>query len=299
MKINTWTPVFLLIMLLLLIPLLGFTQDKALSLESKVIESFEDDPVSGESFESRWILRASKFVKMYMDLNDNKIKPDIQMAKVNAWPQALHGRNSEGKSYYCLGLTTSFTQQGYNYVEIMPAREFNSEIDVREFVQGKDEESDVILTKCNKKYVSDREKIIYTDQKGKEWISSPIVFSGRVKALSVWVWGSNYNYYLEAHLEDHRGIIHVLPLGDLIYEGWRNLTIEIPSAIPQAARYIPKLQRLKLVKFMLWTRPNERVSSFYLYLDQVKIITDLFETRYDGDELEETEMIQEIWGECY
>jgi hypothetical protein len=299
MNINTWAPVFLLIMLLTLTTIPGYTQDKALSLESKILESFEDDPVTGESFLSRWILRPSKFVKTYIDLNDNKVKPDIQMAKVNAWPQALHGRNTEGNPYYCLGITTSFIQQGYNYIEIMPAREFNPVVDIREFVDGKDEESDVVLTKCNKKYVSDTNKIIYTDQAGKQWVSNPLVFEGRVQALSVWVWGSNYNFYLEVHLEDHRGIIHVLPLGDLTFEGWQNLTVEIPGAIPQAARYIPKLQRLKLVKFMLWTRPDERVSNFYLYLDHIKIITDLFETRYDGDDLEEAGKIQEIWGECY
>ncbi|MBN2533657.1 MAG: hypothetical protein JXB88_12230 [Spirochaetales bacterium] len=299
MNTNTWVPVYLLIMLLILTPLIGFTQDKALSLESRIIEDFEDDPDTGESLLSRWIVRASKFVKTYLDLSDNKLKPDIQIAKVNAWPQALHGRNTDGKPYSCLGLTTSFIQQGYNYVEIIPAREFDPNVDIREFIQGKDEESDVILTKCNKKYVSDMDKIIYTDQSGKKWVSKPLVFEGRVKALSAWVWGSNFNYYLEVHLEDHRGIMHVLPLGSMAFEGWQNLTVDIPGAIPQSARYIPKLQRLKLVKFVLWTRPDEQVSNFYLYMDHIKIITDLFETRYDGDDLEEPVKIQEIWGECY
>jgi hypothetical protein len=299
MKMNTWAPVLLLIIFLLLTPFQGFAQNKALSLESRIVESFEDDPETGETLLSRWIVRASKFVKKYIDLTDNKIKPDIQMARVSAWPQALHGKNVEGDPFYCLGLTTAFTQPGYNYVEIMPAREFDPEKDIREFIEGKDEESDVVLTKCNKRYVSDTDKIIHIDQEGKEWVSDPIVFEGRVQAISVWVWGSNYDYYLEAHLEDYRGITHVLPMGDLSYEGWQNLTVEIPGVIPQSVQYIPKLQRLKLVKFMLWTRPDERVSNFYLYIDQIKIVTDLFETRYDGDELEEPKKIQEIWGECY
>jgi hypothetical protein len=299
MNVSAWAPVFLLIILMLLFTIPGFSQNKTLSLEARVVESFEDDPDTGETFLSRWIVRASKFVKTYVDLTDNITKPDIHIARVNTWPQALHGRNKEGKPFYSLGFTTSFTQQGYNYVEIIPAREFDPQVDIREFLEGKDDESDVVLTKCNKKYVSDKDKIMYIDPEGKNWVSAPIVFAGRVKALSVWVWGSNYNYYLEAHLEDYRGITHVLPLGDLTFEGWRNLTVELPGSIPQSSQYIPKTQRLKLVKFMLWTRPDERVSNFYVYMDQIKIITDLFETRYDGDELEEPETIQEIWGECY
>ena len=299
MNNKIWVPVALIILFLLFALAGSFAEDKSLSYESIVIESFEDDSVTGESFLSRWIVRPSKFVKTYMDLDDNKEKPDIRIQKANVWPQALHGRNPKNLTLYCMGITTSFTRKGYNYIEIMPAREYDSEEDVREFIEGRDEESDIVFTKCDRKWVEDHDKIIYTDQEGKEWVSKPIVFEGRIKALSMWVWGSNYDYYLEAHLEDHRGIVHVLPLGDLNFEGWKNLTIEVPGAIPQSARYIPKLQRLKLVKIILWTRPSERVGSFYIYIDQIKILTDLFETRYDGDELENPEKIQEIWGECY
>jgi hypothetical protein len=299
MNNKLWAPVVLIILLFVLTSVPSFTEDKSLSLESKILESFEDDPVTGETLLSRWIVRPSKFVKTYIDLNDNTEKKDIRLARVNTWPQALHGKNKEELPLYCLGFTTSFTRKGYNYVEIMPAREYDPQKDVREFVEGKDNDADVVFTKCDKKWVPDREKIIYVDPAGKEWVSNPIVFEGRTKALSVWVWGANFNYYFEAHLEDHRGITHVLPLGDLTFEGWKNLTIEIPPGIPQAEQYIPKLRRLKLVKFMVWTRPDERVSGFYMYLDQIKILTDLFETRYDGDELEDPQKIQEIWGECY
>ncbi|MBN2441026.1 MAG: flagellar filament outer layer protein FlaA [Spirochaetales bacterium] len=299
MNNKLWAPVVLIILLFVLTSVPSFTEDKSLSLESKILESFEDDPVTGETLLSRWIVRPSKFVKTYIDLNDNKEKKDLRIARVNTWPQALHGKNKEGLPLYCLGFTTSFTRKGYNYVEIMPSREYDPQKDVREFIEGKDNEGDVVFTKCDKKWVSDREKIIYVDQAGKEWVSDPIVFEGRTKALSVWAWGANFNYYFEVHLEDHRGIVHVLPLGDLTFTGWKNLTIEIPSAIPQAEKYIPKLRRLKLIKFMVWTRPDERVSGFYMYLDQIKILTDIFETRYDGDELEDSQKIQEIWGECY
>lgn len=88
----------------------------------------------------------------------------------------------------------------------------------------------------------------------------------------------------------------MLPLGDIQYTGWKNLTARVPSSIPQAEQYIPSLKRLKLVKFMIWTRPTERVAKFYVYIDHLKVLTDLFETRFDGDELEDPDFLESIWG---
>ncbi|MBN1698382.1 MAG: hypothetical protein JW881_12780 [Spirochaetales bacterium] len=291
-----------IVFLLLLIPVMAvIAENRTLHLESKILESFEDDPDTGEELLSRWVVIPSRFVKMYLDKRDNQEKPDITVKKVNAWPEALYGKNLENLPLYCLGLHTSFTRKGYNYVDIMPARQFDPAVDLREYVEGKDDPKDIVpsASKCNKDYVIDRDRVIFVDKDGKEWVSDPIVFEGRARGFSVWVWGSNYNYYMEAHFEDYRGIVHVIHLGDLNYNGWKNLTVDIPSAIPQSERYIPRTRRLKLVKLRMWTRPTERVSGFFLYIDQMKIITDLYETRYDGDELENPETLQEIWGECY
>ena len=295
-----WSKFAIIILLFIFFICGNYADERALSLESRVLESFEDSD-TGEDCLDRWIIKGSKFVKKYVDLEDNQEKEDIRLIKVNTWPEALHGKNLKKYPYYCLGLRTSFTRKGYNYIEIIPAREFDPEVDFREYIEGKDDPNSIVdsLTKCNKQYVLDRNNIIYTDQKGKEWVSNPIVFEGRAQAMSVWVWGSNFNYYFEAHLEDHRGVVHVLPFGDLLFNGWKNLTVDIPASIPQAEKYIPRLRRLKLKKFMLWTRPTERISGFYIYIDQVKILTDLYETRYDGDELEDPEELQKIWGECY
>jgi hypothetical protein len=291
-----------LLLVLLIVPIIVVMADnRTLHLESKIIESFEDDPDTGEDFLSRWIVVPSRFVKTFIDKRDNKEKPDIAIKKVNSWPEALYGKNLENLPLYCLGFRTSFNRKGYNYVDIMPAREFDPTEDLREYVEGKDDLKDIIpsASKCNKDYVIDRDCIIFVDNDGKEWVSEPIVFEGRARGFSVWVWGSNYSYYLEVHLEDYRGIVHVIPLGDLSFNGWRNLTVDIPSAIPQSEKYIPRFRRLKLVKLRMWTRPTERVSGFFMYIDHIKIITDLFETRYDGDDLENPATLQEIWGECY
>ncbi len=179
-----------------------------------------------------------------------------KMTYANAWPEALFGRNKDKKDLKCLGIHGKFNRKAYNYIEIIPAK--------------KDKDGNLV--------------------------PSPIQLPGRVKAIDLWVWGSNHDYYLEVHLRDYQGIEHVLRLGSLNYAGWRDLMVTIPSSIPQSRRYLPRRMSLQLTKFVMWTKPTEDVSDFYLYLDQVKILTDTFESRYDGDNLVEPDVIKKIWG---
>ncbi len=127
-----------------------------------------------------------------------------------------------------------------------------------------------------------------------EYIGIPI--PGRVKMLDVWVWGSQYDYYMEAHVMDYRGFTHVLNLGSLKYEGWRNLKALIPVSIPQGRKYVPQIEPLSLMKLVIWTRPQEKVDNFYIYVDYVKILTDTFITRFDGESLADPDVVNEIWG---
>ena len=89
---------------------------------------------------------------------------------------------------------------------------------------------------------------------------------------------------------------HVLPLGDLTFLGWKNLSVRIPNSIRQQRPYPPIYQGLVLTKLVIWTRPGERVNDFYIYFDQLKVLTDRFEERFDGDEMAEDYMVSKIWG---
>ena len=125
---------------------------------------------------------------------------------------------------------------------------------------------------------------------------NPLPLPGRVKYLDVWVWGSDYDYYAEVHIRDFNGVVHVLNLGTLNYTGWKNLRVSIPSYIPQGTYYAPFLKTLELVKFVIWTRPTENVANNFCYVDQVKILTDIFITRFDGDNLTRPDVMDDIWA---
>jgi hypothetical protein len=177
---------------------------------------------------------------------------------VNSWPEALYRKQPEGRELKALGVHGRFDRKGYNYVEIIP------------------------VTK---------------DKDGKS-VPRGIPLPGRVHNMDMWVWGANFDYYMEAHLMDFRGMVHVLNMGSIRYVGWKNLKISIPPYIPQAVQYAPHRKELQLVKFVLWTRPNERVDDFYTYIDQVKIFTDLFETRFDGEVLADPDSIKDLWSKA-
>ncbi len=172
------------------------------------------------------------------------------------WPEAM--RRPEAESPAVLGVQASFTRRGYNYLEFIP-------------VEDED------------------------DEDGNP-IPRPITIPGKPLAIDVWAWGSNYNYYLEAQVRDYRGVVHTLKLGDLGYAGWRNLRTEIPNYIPRAVRFIPARRQMDLVKLVLWTRPDESVAGFHFYLDQIKVLTDVFETPFDGERLAGPEFVREVWG---
>ena len=180
-----------------------------------------------------------------------------KMTYANTWPQTLFGRNWDGEDLRCLGIQAKFDRKGYNYIELIPVKE---------------------------------------DADG-NYVNDPIKIPGRAKYLDLWVWGSNYDFYLEVHVLDFRGVDHVLPLGSLKYQGWKNLNVTIPSSIPQVDVHLPKYKNVELTKLVVWTRPAERVDDFYIYFDHIKVLTDLFQDRFDGDELIDNHMLDQIWDE--
>ena len=42
----------------------------------------------------------------------------------------------------------------------------------------------------------------------------------------------------------------------------------------------------------------ERVDNFYVYFKQMKVLTDTFESLYDGDELGDPERVQQLWADA-
>ena len=67
-------------------------------------------------------------------------------------------------------------------------------------------------------------------------------------------------------------------MGSIMFVGWKDLVVTISGAIPQSRKYIPRYAGLELTKLVLWTAPDEKVDDFYFFIDEINVITDLFET---------------------
>ncbi|MBU0926132.1 MAG: flagellar filament outer layer protein FlaA [Spirochaetes bacterium] len=208
-----------------------------------------------------WFLIGSKFA--------TKGFPKLAYAK--SWPVALFGTSGGGKDLRSLGISMLFDRKEYNWVDVIPGKKTGS---------------------------------------GEEASYEPIELPlpGRVRMLDMWIWSGNYDYYIEAYIRDYKGIVHTLPMGDLGHAGWKNFRVNIPDNVPQSKKYLPKRENLTLVKFRIWTRPTEIVAapakadasmqekSIYFYFDQLKVLTDTFETLFDGDSLMDPKVIEDIWG---
>jgi hypothetical protein len=124
----------------------------------------------------------------------------------------------------------------------------------------------------------------------------PIAVEGITKTLSVWVAGRNYNHVLFVQLKDFFGNTFELPMGKLNFQGWKKLSVAIPPQNPDGRTGI--VQRnfhytthmgLKIEGFRIECEPEEAFGTYYIYLDDLRAVTDLFaEDSRDLDDMPDT-----------
>jgi hypothetical protein len=237
----------------------GFASERFISYETRILETFNGD----SDAPYRWLTQASRFASPIRNasgeiLLDNNGSPQRypRIAFVEAWPAAAFGHNRDGGQ---------------------PLRSLG--------IQGQ------------------------FDRRGYNWIdvypvlandtsNTPfeIPIPGRVMNLDMWVWGSNFRYYIEVFVRDYRGVVHTLRLGDISFIGWRNLRVNVPTHIVQSRRTLPSHAGLSFVKFRIWTQPVERVDNFYVYFKQLRILTDTYETLFDGNDLGNPDYVNRLWS---
>jgi hypothetical protein len=257
------TKIFCLVVFISLPVAWAFSDSNTVALESKVLDNFDGTPykIDGEEYNYTWKAAGSKF----------STKTDAQtfpvISPIAALPEALSRQNPNAKS---LGIQGAFDRFGYNWIDIYPT---------------------------------------LSDGDGQP-VEIPL--EGRTRFVDTWVWGSNLNYYMEIYIRDNKGIIHTLPMGSLKYIGWRNLRATVPSWIPMVANVLPRSTHVTtFVKFRIWTNPEEKtfvelkrdvtgkiteIVPFYVYIAQLKVLADIYETVYDGDELAYPKKTEELWS---
>lgn len=126
---------------------------------------------------------------------------------------------------------------------------------------------------------------------------TPLPLTGKVNAVSVWVWGNNYKYNLDAVFKDDNGIKYRVKAGSLNYLGWRNMVITLPSSVSQSKRRFPAPAKISLEKFIISSDLTEVVDDFYVYIDQITTTSVVEIKKYDGEDLAEITKASAVWGE--
>lgn len=125
-----------------------------------------------------------------------------------------------------------------------------------------------------------------------------IQLPGRAKAISMWVHARGFPYTIEVWIRDHKGDVHILQKQSINYVGWQPLIFQIPETIPQTTDSYPVTRLTKLVKIVIrevtqiegeYTRSNAANSSdVFVFIDQIKVLTDTYEVYFDGQDLHKT-----------
>lgn len=107
------------------------------------------------------------------------------------------------------------------------------------------------------------------------------IVRGKAKEVKVWVLGRKFRHTLYIKLRDFQGKFVSIKIGRLDFWGWREMTAIIPGWVPQAAKYALLDKNLHFVSFYVECDHFEVPGTFYTYLDNFRIITDM--TEYTGD----------------
>ena len=121
----------------------------------------------------------------------------------------------------------------------------------------------------------------------------PLPVEGIAKTVSVWVVGRNYNHTLKLILQDYWGNEFELYMGKLNHSGWKLMTVAIPpqnpdgkSGIIQKDYHYSTRMGLKIVGFKIECDPQDAYGSYYLYIDDLRAVSDLYEMEArDTDDL--------------
>lgn len=120
----------------------------------------------------------------------------------------------------------------------------------------------------------------------------PIPIEGVTRTVSVWVAGRNSNHQLFLLVRDMQGRNHSIYMGDLNFQGWRQLTAVIPGQpidgngiIQRSHRNFHQRMGIEITGLRVHTDPSESYGSYYIYFDDLRAVTDLFSMGRDPDDM--------------
>lgn len=105
----------------------------------------------------------------------------------------------------------------------------------------------------------------------------PLPIPGLAKTVSIWVVGRSFNHQMKLTLEDFFGNRYTVNFDKkLTFQGWDKLTAVIPPVIAQSEKHYTGRAGIKIVGITVSCDLMETYGTFYMYLDDLSAVTDLF-----------------------
>ena len=118
----------------------------------------------------------------------------------------------------------------------------------------------------------------------------PIPIEGVTKTVSVWACGRNMGHQLWLLVQDYNGNNFEIWMGSLEFSGWKKLTTAIPPSpdgehgIIQQSVYHGDKPGLRIVGFRVDCNPMDAQGAFFMYLDDMRAVTDLYDMENKDDD---------------
>ncbi|QTQ13720.1 flagellar filament protein FlaA [Treponema parvum] len=154
------------------------------------------------------------------------------------------------------------------------------------FVKEGDPEPRVLGAKVSFKRKGDNWFEIYPSKDDKPY---EIPFRGNVSQLDFWVWGSNYLYFMDALVRDAEGSVHIIPAGNLLFYGWKNIVVKIAGSIRQSSSRHSIADNMYFVGFRFRADAAEHADDFSVFIDKFQYMAAGITHVYDGYNLKDAD----------
>lgn len=125
--------------------------------------------------------------------------------------------------------------------------------------------------------------------RGYNWFSikpvKPVVIEGITQSISFWVAGRSYRHWMKILIKDFEDKDMIIPVDRLNFQGWKELVVSIPERVKQRDYHFVDKRGIKFNGFLIECDPVETYGSYYIYFDELRAVTDLFneKTRDQND----------------
>lgn len=250
----------------------------AMELRSITIESWDRD-YSGAGY--GWEVRTNRDTRVPGAYNHeaSNMMSEREVKLIEGTPQDIR-ENIGYDEARVLGVNFAFTFPGNNVVYIKPPR-----VDHYIIERPREHFNEMAMEEGFRQPACYDNPALNTARSGRAQAIdcvNGVEMPGQVEHISVWVLGRGNQYDLEAWIEDWKGETHILRMGSVDFVGWRPLSTRVPANIPQEVDSFPMTKNLVFKQLVLRSRPNTSLEPVYIFFDELRVLTNVFEVHFDG-----------------